>query len=156
MQSSFSSFEKVQVEYTRTPPGFSIPAACFSISRCRSAHKATFSGLHCASASGSFRNIPSPEQGASTTILSKNSGKNIASPAGLSLVTTQFVTPILSIFWDRILLRFETISLDTNMPPPASLPAICVDFPPGAAHTSSTTQFFGKTISLNTIALDLS
>lgn len=54
---------------------FSIAAASSSTLSCRFAHSSTFSGLHSLQASSCFRNIPSPEQGASTKILSKYSGK---------------------------------------------------------------------------------
>ena len=63
--------EKVQVEYTSLPPAESILSAQLKICDCRSAQRATFAALHSGMAFTSFLNIPSPEQGASTRILSK-------------------------------------------------------------------------------------
>ena len=57
---------KVQVEYTRRPPGARSSAAASRIPACRRAHISTSSGLQSSRAAASFRNIPSPEQGAST------------------------------------------------------------------------------------------
>ena len=136
MVPSFSSGEKVQVEYTSTPPGFTIFAASSRIIACLSAHIFTFSRLHSSLAASSLRNIPSPEQGASTRTRSKKDGNGAAIRSGFSLQTTQPATPIRSTFWDRMRARSPMISLETNSPCPCIRPAICVLFPPGAAHRS--------------------
>ena len=136
--SSFSSFEKVQVLYTIVPPDLSITAALSSISFCLAAQIATFSMLHCSIASGSFRNIPSPEQGASTCIALKKPGKCEASTKLSSFVTIAFLIPIRSIFCDKIRLLCVLISFDTKSPLSPKYVASCVLFPPGAAHRSST------------------
>ena len=148
--SSSSAGAKVQVEYTRTPPGLSIFSASASIDFCLSAHKVTFSGVHSFIAVSSFLNIPSPEHGASTTILSKKHGKNFAMFSGVSLHTTAFGTPSLSIFCERILARCGKISFETRNPLLPSIPAICVDLPPGAAQRSQT---FGGVPSVKIVAL---
>ena len=89
-------------------------------------------------ASASLRNIPSPEQGASTTILSKKAGNFTESSAGVALVTTAFRTPMRSMFWERIPARVGWISLATKSPSPHSAAASWVALPPGAAQRSST------------------
>ena len=86
---SFSSGENVQVEYTSTPPGFTVFAASSKIHACLSAHIRTASGLHSFLAASSLRNIPSPEQGASTKTRSKKAsleGIKVLRP-GLQLAT---------------------------------------------------------------------
>ena len=128
----------MQVEYTISPPGISIAAALQMISYCLSAHTSTWAGLHSFMASGFFLNMPSPEQGASTSIAWKNAGKCSASLPLSSFVTTAFLTPILSMLEDRILHLALFISLDTRSPSCPRYEASCVDFPPGAAHKSST------------------
>ena len=120
------------------PPGRSILAAQSRISSCLSAHSCTFSGDHSRVASSFLRNIPSPEQGASTRMQSKYSTKISDSFWGVSLVTQALRTPMRSIFSDKILARAGWISLQTSSPSPPKAPAIWVDFPPGAAHRSST------------------
>ena len=105
MLPSFSSGAKVQVEYTSVPPSHSIQAAASRIAACRSAQSRMFSILQPVSAASSFRNIPSPEHGASTRTLSKNAGKCSASAAGSMFVTTACRIPIRSTFWERILAR---------------------------------------------------
>ena len=103
MTLSFSSGEKVQVEYTISPPGAHIIAACPRISSCLSAQIRTCSGDHSSLAASSLRNIPSPEQGASTMILSKKAGNNAAICAVFSFSTTPFRMPMRSKFWDSTL-----------------------------------------------------
>ena len=102
MVPSFSSGAKVQVEYTSVPPSRSISAALSRIEAWRAAHIFTFSTLHSAEAAGSFRNIPSPEQGASTRIRSKYPGNLPASVSESVLVTIQLRIPRRSTFWDSI------------------------------------------------------
>ena len=136
------------------PPGFSIDAASSNISFCLAAHIFTWSSLHCFTASSSLRNIPSPEQGASTAIRSKNCTKNFARLPASSFVTTQFPTPIRSMFWERIFARPGWISLDRRKPSPFNLEAMWLDFPPGAAHRSSMfSPGFGSKSSTTAIAL---
>ena len=61
--------------------------------------------------------------------------------AGVSLVTTAFLIPILSIFSDNIFALAGWISLLISSPSPFNAAASCVLFPPGAAHKSSTRSF---------------
>ena len=82
--------------------------------------------------------MPSPEQGASTRMRSKNDGKRGASWSGIALVTTAWRTPMRSMLRERICAREGTGSLHTSSPRPCISPAICVLLPPGAAHRSST------------------
>ena len=62
----------------------------------------TFSGLQLTLAASPRLNMPSPEQGASTSILSKKAGNIIDIPAGSIFVTRAFITPILSMLRDSI------------------------------------------------------
>ena len=133
---SFSSGAKVHVEYTSLPPAFNIPAAASRISSCLFAHSSTFCILHSRHASSFFLNIPSPEQGASTRILSKYCSNRSAKVSGASFRTSALQIPILSIFSDKILALAGCISLHTKSPCPRISAAICVLFPPGAAHKS--------------------
>ena len=80
--------------------------------------------------------MPSPEQGASTRILSKNAGKRSASASGSALVTTALATPIRSMLRESTCAREGTGSLHTSSPCPPISAAICVLLPPGAAHRS--------------------
>ena len=89
-------------------------------------------------AAGSFLNIPSPEHGASTKILSKKWGNFFDKRSGLSLVTTTFVAPHLSRFSLKSFALLFEISFTTKRPLLSSELANAVDFPPGAAHKSST------------------
>ena len=82
--------------------------------------------------------MPSPEQGASTSTLSKKHENIAAIVLGSSFVTTQLDTPILSIFDERISARFLIISFDTRSPNLPIRPAIWVLLPPGAAQRSHT------------------
>ena len=111
-------------------------AAQSKISSCLWAHSSTFCVLHCSHASSFFRNIPSPEHGASTMILVKYSLKCSARRCGVSFVTTALAIPMRSIFSERIFARAGWISLLMRIPLPAITAAICVLFPPGAAHKS--------------------
>ena len=136
--SSFSSREKVQVEYTSTPPSRTARAAESKMARWRWAQAAGLSGLHWATAAGSRRNMPSPEQGASTSTLSKKPWRLWHSRWGWQEDTTAFGTPRRSTLESSAWARDFTISLDQSSPCPASSPAIWVDLPPGVAHKSST------------------
>ncbi len=118
------------------PPGFNIETAQERISRCLAAHTSTCRRLHSPLAGGSLRNIPSPEQGASTTIRSKNNGNRSARRCGVSFKTSALVTPIRSILRESVFALDATISLETSTPLPFIRPAICVLFPPGAPHRS--------------------
>ena len=120
------------------PPGRSISAASRMISLWIFTHASTFSRLHVFTASGSFRNIPSPEQGASTSILSKYSGNLEVRRDGGSFVTTQFEIPNSSMFRSSARTLEGEISFATKSPLPQRRSPSCVAFPPGAAHRSST------------------
>ncbi len=135
---SFSSLENVHVEYTSLPPGRSIRDASSRIHSCLSAHINTLSSVHSSTAVCDLLNMPSPEHGASTSILSKNPANLPEIFLGSSLITSAFFTPILSIFSDKIRALSGIISLATRIPSPFSISAICVLLPPGAAHKSST------------------
>ena len=135
---SFSSRLNVHVEYTSFPPGRTMRAASFRIAVCRAAQPAGASGFHWDAASGSRRNMPSPEQGASTSTRSKNAGRTRASASAGAEVTNAFVTPSRSRFPSRMRARENSISLESRKPRPFSRAAICPLLPPGAAHRSST------------------
>ena len=135
---SFSLPSKVQVEYNIMPPGFSIRAAWRMMffwmllknsGPCSSQAFTIFLSL---------RNIPSPEQGASISILSKYSGKYCSSLPGSSLSTSILPIPKTSMFLRSPLALELLISLATSIPCPFSLAPSSVALPPGAAHTSST------------------
>ena len=84
---SFSSGEKVHVEYSKSPPGRSIDTALRMMACCVFAHSSTFSRLQTLAFARSFRNIPSPEHGASTRILSNDSSNCSARRSGTVFVT---------------------------------------------------------------------
>ena len=86
----------------------------------------------------SLRNIPSPEQGASTRILSKYSGIRAASFSGSSLETQMPGRPNSSRFFSRALALELLMSLAKRRPVPLSFAPSSVLFPPGAAHRSRT------------------
>ena len=134
---SFSNRLKVQVEYISRPPGLSITAAQSSISACRAAQPAGLWGRHSSRAVGSRRNMPSPEQGASTSTASKVSGQRAASLSGSALTTSALAAPMRSRLPARAFARAGSGSLDTSAPRLSMAAAICVDLPPGAAHKSS-------------------
>ena len=135
---SFSSRLNVHVEYTSFPPGRTMRAASFRIAVWRAAQPAGASGFHWDAASGSRRNMPSPEQGASTSTRSKNAGSARASASAGAEVTNAFVTPSRSRLPSRMRARENSISLESRKPRPFSRAAICPLLPPGAAHRSST------------------
>ena len=135
---SFSSRLNVHVEYTSFPPGRTMRAALFRIAVCRAAQPAGASGFHWDAASGSRRNMPSPEQGASTSTRSKNAGSARASASAGAEVTNALVTPSRSRLPSRMRARENSISLESRKPRPFSRAAICPLLPPGAAHRSST------------------
>ena len=98
----------------------------------------TVSGLQSVEAASSFRNIPSPEQGASTMTRSKNPAKVFSRSRGCIFSTRALGIPMRSMFRDRILARLGLISLDTSRPWPFIASANWVDLPPGAAQRSRT------------------
>ena len=104
----------------------------------KAAHWATSAAECCRSASGSLRNIPSPEQGASTRMRSKKAGRASAIRSGLSFRTTAFATPIRSRLFFNTSARAGTYSLATSSPAPFMAAASWLVLPPGAAHRSST------------------
>ena len=120
------------------PPGASIDTACSRISSWRSAQPAGLPACHSPMASAWRRNMPSPEQGASTRMRSKYAGKRGASWSGMAQVTTALATPMRSMLRERICARAGTGSLHTSRPRPCMSAAIWVLLPPGAAHRSST------------------
>ena len=137
-QYSSATGAKVQVEYTSCPPGASAAAAQSRICAPSSAHCFTSASQCCCRATGSLRNIPSPEQGASTSTRSKNSGRASAMRAGVSLSTTALGTPMRSRLLFRISARAATYSLLTSTPRPCKAAASWLLLPPGAAHRSNT------------------
>ena len=82
--------------------------------------------------------MPSPEQGASTSTLSKYSGQRLHKSSGRAHTAAAFATPIRSRLRLNTCARLITGSLQTSTPPPAMNAASWVLFPPGAAHKSST------------------
>ena len=70
------------------PPGFRQGQISAIILRCRCRQISTFSGLHSLMATGSLRNIPSPEQGTSVNITSKKSSSGVKSDGSLLVTTT--------------------------------------------------------------------
>ena len=152
--SSFSSSLKVQVLYSILPPALSMFFAQDKICFCLSAQIFGLFSFHSRREAGFFLNIPSPEQGASTSILSKQELKIFSSSLGLLFKTTQFESPILSMFLDSIFALFWFISFATRQPVPLSMEASWVDFPPGAAHKSRMNSCsFGAKTSAGSIAL---
>ncbi len=105
---------------------------------CRLAQAKGKSTLQCIMAAGSLRNIPSPEQGASTSTRSNAPGRALANRAGGSHRTTAFVTPMRSRLRLNSFARAGTGSLANSSPQPRIRSAIWAAFPPGAAHRSST------------------
>ena len=88
-------------------------------------------------APGSLLNMPSPEQGASTSTRSKKPPRAGHSRSGYAQETTAFITPSRSRFDSRAPARPLTGSLAQRSPLPSMAPAIWVALPPGAAHRSS-------------------
>ena len=130
------------------PPGSSISAACTMISRCSfEKYSGPFSCQESTTA-GFFRNIPSPEQGASTIILWKNSGNLSASTCGGSFVTKLLEIPNSSRLRSNALALAVLISFATRRPSPCKAAPSSVAFPPGAAHRSRT-RSPGCTLSLD-------
>ena len=144
IQRTFSSSSfvlYVQVLYIRMPPGFRLGQTSAIILRCRCQQISTFSGLHSSTATGSLRNIPSPEQGTSVRITSKKEGKAEKS-AGSLFVTTTSGCPHFVRFSAKICDRFRITSLATSKLPSGNTLRAWVDFPPGAAQRSSITTGF--------------
>ena len=100
---------------------------------------ATFAVLHSSSDSGSLRNIPSPEHGASQMIRSNMAPSGWKSDAQL-FVTIVLGFPHLVIFSARMLALCLTISLAISTEHRGSAEMASVDFPPGAAHRSRTVE----------------
>ena len=82
--------------------------------------------------------MPSPEQGASTSMASKHSGQSAASLRGSAQVTTALAAPMRSRLPASAWALEGSGSLDTSRPRLFSAAAIWVLLPPGAAHRSST------------------
>ena len=126
------------MEYSIIPPGRSISAAFRIRSFCISESSADFSGVQSRARASSFRNMPSPEHGASRRILLKKAGKRCASLAGLSSVTSMFLMPKSSRFLRRALALEVLISLASRKPVSFKAAPSAVAFPPGAAQRSRT------------------
>lgn len=121
-----------------SPPGRSMSAAWSASSFWMEASSWDFSGVQSLARASSFRNIPSPEHGASRMILSKNSGNALVSLAGVSLVTKMFGMPNSSRLRRRALAREVLMSLATRRPSPLRAAPAAVALPPGAAQRSRT------------------
>ena len=122
--------------YTSNPPGRRESHISDNMARWRATQVFTFDGDHIETARASLRNIPSPEHGASTTIISKNSLKG-AKSAGSLRVTTALGAPHFIIFSASTPARRGIGSLATNREPSGNRESAWVDFPPGAAQRSS-------------------
>ena len=118
------------------PPGFRQGQISAIILRCLCQQISTFSGVHSSIATGSLRNIPSPEQGTSVRMTSKKDGKAEKS-AGSLLVTTTSGCPHFARFSAKTCERFRMTSLATSRLPSGSTLRAWVDFPPGAAQRSN-------------------
>ena len=138
MTSSSSSFANVQVEYSSMPPGLSIASAQSRICFCRTAYSFGPRSSQPEISPLSFRNMPSPEHGASTRILSKKHPNRASSFSGVSAVTQKFVQPHMVRFFKSAFARLALTSFATRSPRPSRREASSVAFPPGAAHRSST------------------
>ena len=136
------------------PPGFSMEIACFTISFCIFAHSGGFSSLQTRAASGFLRNMPSPEHGASTRILSKYAGNCSAIFAGTSFKRKEFGIPITSMFFRSAFTLEALMSFATRSPSPNSFAPSSVALPPGAAQRSST-RSPGPTGSLEAVVIAL-
>src|SRR3989339_614670 len=108
---------------------------------CRAAQVFTLSSLHSLIATGSLRNIPSPEQGASASIKSNCRPTALqyeaTSEASLLVTSTRWF-PHFKRFSFKGATLFLTISLATIYEFNGSIETRCVVLPPGAAHRSST------------------
>ena len=122
----------------RMPPDFKQGQISVTMRRWRCQQISTFSPLHSLTATGSLRNIPSPEQGTSVNMTSKKSVKEEKS-AGSLLVTTTPECPHFVRFSANTCERLRITSLATSRLPAGNTLRACVDFPPGAAQRSSIT-----------------
>ena len=118
MLPSFSRGSKVQVEYKSIPPGRNMAAAWVRILRCKREKNSGPCSSHAFTIFLSFRNIPSPEQGASIRILSKYSGKYSLSFPGSSLKTSILPIPKSSRFFRSPLALELLISFAISTPSP--------------------------------------
>jgi len=105
----------VQVLYSSVPPGLSARHASRRISSCRAAHTRTPPSLHSAREAGSLRNMPSPEQGASTATTSNHASKS-QTARGSQVVTTTLPVPHLRTLSASTAARRRSISLATTSP----------------------------------------
>ena len=138
MTCSFSSGENVQVEYNSIPPGANSLIASSTISRCNFAYGSLPFCCQFLISLFPFRNIPSPEHGASIKILLKkpviDGTKYLASVQRI----ISFLIPNISILRINAFVLDILTSLDTKSPSPFNFAPSSVDFPPGAPHRSST------------------
>src|SRR6185503_16551375 len=107
-------------------------------------HKVTFISDHSLIAAGSLRNIPEPEHGASTSIISKKPVTLLKSRGSL-LVTITFAVPQRLRLSHKTGTRVFMISLDTSRSSLFMAELINVLLPPGAAHRSKI--FMGSLLS---------
>ena len=108
-----------------------------TIESCRVAHIFTASSLQSSRATSSLRNIPSPEQGASTATTS-NQPSNCAKCSGALLVTNTLPIPHLRTLSAKTLARERTYSFATTNPSSPTAVEYMVVLPPGAEHISKT------------------
>ena len=106
------------------------------VSRCVEAHEATSPRLHCSRAVASLRIIPSPEQGASISTMSKKLRRGDRRPVSPE-VTIVDGEPHLTMFSRRTDARRGSYSFAMTMLPSGSDEMASVVLPPGAAHASS-------------------
>ena len=118
MTSSSSSFANVQVEYSSMPPGLSIASAQSRICFCRTAYSFGPRSSQPEISPLSFRNMPSPEHGASTRILSKKHPNRASSFSGVSAVTQKFVQPHMVKFFKSAFARLALTSFCHKKPTP--------------------------------------
>ena len=121
--------------YSRCPPGVSVSQISEMIRFWRSSHSRKLFSLHSEMAFSSFRNMPSPEQGASTSTRS-NAPFSLVNRPGSLLVTITWSHPHLMMFSLRMVALDLMTSLEINNEFSGRQVASNVDFPPGAAHKS--------------------
>ena len=122
--------------------------ALFRMADWRSAHASTCSSDQSETACGSFRNIPSPEHGASTSTASNCFFRRGQSLSGRMEVMTALRTPRRSSVLSSTAARFGLISFARRTPRFFKPAASCPDLPPGAAQRSRTVSP-GETFSMD-------
>ena len=120
------------------PPGFKQGQMSVRMRLWRCQQSATLSVLHSSTATASFRNMPSPEQGTSVRMTSNVAFSGVNS-AGSAWVTTTSGCPHFTRFSANTPMRERITSLLTSRLPSGRSERTWVDFPPGAAQRSSAT-----------------